>query len=208
MEILKLKVIGYFKQYWRGILIGVCSLCALLAIVFSAIPLIPIMIEYTSIEYTTELKQEPYTAVEPYVDYEVREKAQMIANGFYLVVPMGIEIAFPVGKPEARLVGQFDNSIQGSFTVFDVYSHIVFETLSSRGSIDLPLAQGQYRVRFRENLMWGEELYLNLAVKWSEAEPVTKYREVVKYREIMVTSPNYVKTSRVEKVNVWKYIFG
>jgi len=204
MEMLKFKVMEYFREHWKWILIGVC----ILLVVVSSLPLIPVMIEYTKIEYTSELKQEPYNALEPYVDYEVREKTEVLTDGFYLVVPAGIEIAFVIDKPGSRLVGQFDNSIQGSFTVFDVASHIVWETLGSKGTINLPLEPGPYRARFRENLMWGEELYLNLAIKWSETEPVTKYREVLKYREISVINPSFVKTSRVEKINVWQYIFG
>ena len=119
-----------------------------------------------------------------------------------------MEISFEIDKPDTRLVGQFENTIQGSFTVFDVASHIVWEMLGSRGTIDLPLPQGQYRARFRENLMWGEECYINLVLKWTDTEQVTTYRDVVKYQQTPFTIPNYVKTSRVEKVTVWKYLFS
>ena len=207
MEILKLKVIEYWKQHWKRILIGACGGCVVLAIVFS-FPLIPIVVENTKIEYTTELKQEPYTATEAYTSSEVVEKLSLITSGFYIVVPAGVEISFAVDKPETRLVGQFDNTIQGSFTIFDVASHIVWETFGSRGLIDLPLPQGQYRARFRENLMWGEECYINLALKWNDVEQVTMYRDVVKYQQTPLMIPNYIKTSRVEKVTLWKYLFS
>jgi hypothetical protein len=206
IDVMEFKIVSYFKDHWRGFALGAGIGIVVLAIVFS-LPLVPVVTETVKTEYVTELKHEPYTETEPYVTSGTSEKTRVIASGFYRVIPSGIEIPFVIDKSDSRLVGQFDNTIQGSFTVFDAASHIVWEALASKGTIDLPLSQGQYRARFRENLMWGEECYISLSIKWIEIEQLTSYREVMKYQQISINVPKYVKVSRVEQITVWQYLF-
>jgi hypothetical protein len=204
---MELKVVSYFKAHWRGVALGAGIGFVMLAIVFS-LPLVPVITETIKTEYVTELKDEPYTETEPYIISQTSEKVRVIASGFYRVIPSGIEIPFVIDKPDSKLVGQFDNTIQGSFTVFDAASHIAWEALGSKGTIDLPLSQGQYRARFRENLMWGEECYISLAIKWIEVEQITNYREVKKYQQTSIKVPKNIKVSKIKQITVWEYLFG
>jgi hypothetical protein len=207
MNTLKLTIWEYLKPHWKGVTIGVCTALALVAIVFF-LPLVPVAIENMHTEYATEIKQEPYTVTEPYVTSEIWEKSRVIASGFYKVIPSGIEIPFYVDKADSRLVAQFDNTVPGSFNVFDAASHIIYETLGSRGAIDLPLQPGKYRARFRENLLWGEDCYLSLEIKWIEVERVTRDREATGYRWITVQVPRYTTIITEERISVWKHLFG
>jgi hypothetical protein len=207
MNMKKLNIREYLKPHWKGIAIGVCAALALVAIVFS-LPLVPVIIENMQTEYATEIKQESYTVTEPYAASEILEKTKVIASGFYMVVPKGVEIPFSVDAADSRLVGRFDNIVPGSFIVFDAASHIIYEILGSRGAIDLPLPKGEYRARFRENLLWGEDCYLSLTIKWTEVEQVTRYREATGYRWILVQVPRYTTTITEGRISVWKHLFS
>ncbi len=207
MNMIHLKIREYLTDNWRGIVVGVFIGFALVAIIF-ALPLVTISTETTDTEYATELRQEAYAVNEPYITEETNEGTQIIASGFYKVVPNGVVIPFYVDKPNTRLVGQFENTIPGSFTVFNTNNHIIWEVLnSSRGAIDLPLPQGAYQARFQENVMWGEDCYIHLAVKWTEVNQVTKYQEVVRYRQVPVQVEKYKTTVKEEKISIWGYLF-
>ena len=207
MNMIHLKIWDFLRDHWKGMVAGVLVGFALVAIVF-ALPLVTMSTETTDTEYATELRQEAYAVNEPYIIEETNEGMQVIASGFYKVVPNGVVIPFYVDKPNARLVGQFENTIPGSFTVFNVSNHIIWEILnSSRGIIDLPLPQGPYQAKFQENVMWGEDCYIHLAIKWTEVNQVTKYQEVIRYRQVPVQVERYKTTVKEEKISIWGYLF-
>jgi hypothetical protein len=207
MNMLHLKIWEYLKDHWKGVIAGIIIGFALVAIIF-ALPLITVSTETTETEYATEFKQEAYAVNEPYITEKINERMQVISSGFYKVVPAGVVIPFYIDKPDARLVGWFDNTIQGSFTVFNVSNHIIWETLGSRGVIDLPLSPGSYKAKFQENVMWGEDCYVQLAIKWTEVEQITSYQEVIKYRQVPVQVERYKTTVKEERVSVWRYLTG
>ena len=170
---------------WQPFVGGIITAFALIAIVF-ALPLKVISTETIETYYVTEMKQEAYSISEPYVTEEILEKTEVFADGFYKVIPSGIIISFNIDRPDAQLVGKFENPIPGSFAIITSANRILWETLGSQSAIDLPLSQGQYLARFRENVMWGEDCYIYLAMKWTEVQEVTKYKEITKYREVPV----------------------
>jgi len=206
MNVLLSTIRDYLKDHWKMLVAGIFIGFALVAIVF-ALPLVTIATETTQTEYATEIKQESYVANEPYVTKEPVEKTKVVASGFYQVLPAGVIVPFSVDKPASLLIGQFENTVPGSFNVLTDNNRIIWETLGSRGTINLSLSPGEYQARFRENLMWGEDCYLYLAIRWTETEQVTRYQPVVKYREVPIQVEKRKTTIIAEKVSVWKYLF-
>lgn len=202
----KLKTWQQYRGYWKPFVAGILAGFVLIAIIF-ALPLKTVSTKTTETDYVIEKRQEPYVVSEPYVTEEVRQKTNVFADGFHTVVPYGIVIPFYIDKPEARLVGEFQNPIPGSFIILDQFNHIVWEKLGSRGTIDLPLPPGQYRAKFQENLMWGEDCSIYLATKWSEVEQVINYREVIKYREVPVQAEKQRTIIKQDRISLWKHIF-
>ncbi|MFC1905801.1 hypothetical protein ACFLXL_03225 [Chloroflexota bacterium] len=199
-------VIDYLKDHWKILVAGILVGFALVAIIFT-LPLVKINHEETHTDYDIETKQESYVANEPYTTLELKERTKVIASGFYKVVPSGIVIPFIIDKSGSRLVGRFENEIQGSFNVLGVSNNLIWETLGASGTIDLPLPSGEYTARFRENLMWGEDCYIHLAIVWTEAEQVTRYNQVIKYNEVPVKVERQQTTITKENISVWKYLF-
>ena len=196
-----------YKSYdWKPFVAGIATTLILIAIVF-ALPLKVITTETTETYYVTEMKQEAYSVSEPYVAEEAYEKTNVIADGFYKVIPVGIIIPVSIDKPDARLVGRFENPIQGSFTIITAANRILWEKLGSRGDIDLALSQGQYRARFKENVMWGEDCYIHLEIKWPETQQVTKYQETTKYREVPVQVEKQRTIVKQDRISLWAQIF-
>ena len=190
---------------WKPFVAGIITAFILIAIVF-ALPLKIISTETTEIYYVTEMKQEAYTVSEPYLTEEVYEKIEVFADGFYKVIPSGIIIPFNIDKPNAQLVGKFENPIPGSFVIITTPARIIWETFGSRGSIDLLISPGQYLARFQESVMWGEDCYIYLAVKWTETRQVTKYNEITKYREVPVQVEKQRTIVKKDRISIWKQI--
>ena len=191
---------------WQPFVGGIITAFALIAIVF-ALPLKVISTETIETYYVTEMKQEAYSISEPYVTEEILEKTEVFADGFYKVIPSGIIISFNIDRPDAQLVGKFENPIPGSFAIITSANRILWETLGSQSTIDLPLSQGQYLARFRENVMWGEDCYIYLAMKWTEVQEVTKYKEITKYREVPVQIEKQRTIVKQDRISMWKQIF-
>lgn len=196
----------YLKDHWKMLVAGIFVGFAIIAIVF-ALPLVTITTKTAQTEYATEMKQESYVVNEPYVTQELVEKTKVVASGFYRVLPSGVIVPFSVDKPASLLIGQFENTIPGSFNVLTDNNRIIWEMLGSRGTINLSLPPGEYQARFRENIMWGEDCYLYLAIKWADTEQITRYQPVVKYREVPIQVEKQKTTITAEKISVWKYLF-
>jgi hypothetical protein len=196
-----------FLEGKRKLSVGIIiATLVLIAIVF-ALPLRTITTETIETYYVTEIEQEAYSVSEPYITEEVYEKTEVFADGFYMVVPSGIIIPFNIDKPNAQLVGQFENPIPGSFAIITSANRILWETLGNRGDIDLPLSQGKYLARFRENVMWGEDCYIYLEMKWTEVQEVTKYKEITKYREVPVDVEKQRTVVKQDRISIWEQIF-
>jgi hypothetical protein len=191
---------------WKPFVAGIITAFVLIAIVF-ALPLKVISTETIETYYVTEMKQEAYTVSEPYLTEEVNEKIEVFADGFYKVVPSGITIPFNIDKTDAQLVGRFENPISGSFIIIATPRRIIFETLGSRGDINLLISPGQYLARFQESVMWGEDCYIYLAVKWTETQQVTKYNEITEYREVPVQVEKQRTIVKKDRISIWKQIF-
>jgi hypothetical protein len=195
-----------FLEGKRKLSVGIIiATLVLIAIVF-ALPLRTITTETIETYYVTEIEQEAYSVSEPYITEEVYEKTEVFAEGFYQVVPSGIIIPFNIDKPNAQLVGQFENPIPGSFAIITSANRILWETFGNQGTIDLPLSQGNYLARFRESIMWGEDCYIYLAMKWTEVQEVTKYNEITKYREVPVQVEKQRTIVKQDRISIWKQI--
>ena len=201
---------GLFKQErivrWRFLLTGLAAAILLTCIVFS-IPLkdLPYEVQYTY--YDSEIKKEPYTVTEPYIAEELHQNTKILFDDFRIVIPAGVNIPFNIDKPGAVLMAYFENSVPGGLYIYSSVNHIVFEKLGDRGNFEISLPEGNYRALFRENLLWGEHVYVFLAMKWNEMEKVTKYREVIRYRETPVIVEKKRTVTEYQKVSLWKYIF-
>jgi hypothetical protein len=194
------------SEKWKPFVAGIITAFVLIAIVF-ALPLKIISTETTETYYVTEMKQEAYSVSEPYVTEETSEETKVFADGFYKVIPSGIVIQLNIDKPDAQLVGKFENPIPGTFAIITVANRILWETFGTRSAIDLPLPQGQYRARFQENIMWGEDCYIYLTMKWTETKQVTKYKEVTEYREIPAQVEKQRTIIKQNRISTWEQIF-
>jgi hypothetical protein len=206
-ERMKVKSWREYRGYWKPFVAGVIAGLVLVAVIF-ALPVKTITTETVESYYVTELRRELYTETEPYITEEMQEKTRVIADGFYTSVPLGITIPFTVDEPGARLVGSFDNPFTGSFVITALPSHIVWEKLGSRGDIDVPLEQGDYRAKFQENIMWGQDCRIYLAMQWLETREVTQYREVTNYRDVPVQVEKQRTVTGQEKISIWKHLFS
>jgi len=176
-------------------------------IIFS-IPLKEVQTQTIETYLDSEIRKETYVVKEPYVEKELRKKSVPIFDGESIVIPGGVDVPFNIDKPNALLVGEFNCSIPGGFYVYSATGRIVYEMLGSKGNFEVSLLPGSYKARFRENVMWGEKVYMRLAMEWTEVEEVTKYKETVTDREIPVQTEKQRIVTTKEKKSIWQLIFS
>ena len=195
-------------KFWKSIKFDVALAIVLLSVVF-AIPFKTVSYEEIETYWDTEMKQEFYVVNEPYVMQELREKSEVIFDGFQLTVPLGIEILFYVNKPDTRIVCSFENPTSGGVYIFSASSgHIIYEKLGRQGIFEITLPEGDYKARFTENVEWGERAYIRLVKEWTESEDVTMYREVTKYRDVPVKVEKQRAVTKYRKTSIWGVVFG
>jgi hypothetical protein len=173
-----------------------------------AIPLKEVQKQTIETYFDTEIRKETYMVREPYVEKELLKKSVSVFDGESVVVPGGVDVPFRIDKPDTMLVGEFNCSIPGGFYVYSSTGRIVYEMLESKGDFQISLLPGSYKARFRENVVWGEKVYMRLAIEWTEAEEVTKYKETVASREIPVQTEKQRIVTTTEKKSIWQLIFS
>jgi hypothetical protein len=207
MNMLLNDIIDYVKYHIKILVFFIIIVIAIVAIAFT-LPIITIAKETTVPEFSIEMSQESYVEDEPVVTVELVEKSKVIATGQYKVVKSGVLIPFTIEKGGSILVGKFSNVVSGCFTVLSDINRIVWETRASAGTINLPLPQGNYWARFREDVMWGEDCSIDLAIQWSEVEQVTRYQQVTKYREVPKQTEKLKTITTEEKISLWRHLFN
>ena len=173
-----------------------------------AIPLKVVTEQKVETYLETEIRKETYVVKEPYVEKELHTKSVVFFDGYETVVPNGVDIPFSIDKPNALLVGEFNCSISGGFYVYTSTNRIVYEMLGSQGTFQISLLPGNYKARFRENILWGEQVYMRVAMEWTEVEEVTKYKETVQHRDVPVQTERQRIVTTTEKKSIWQLIFG
>ena len=166
-------------------------------------------VEYESVEtyYETEITREPEVVSEPYTVEQQVERSEVLLDGNYIMVPHGVSADFEVDHDDAVVYVSFDSSSPGICNIFDVSSSIIYEMIGSKGSFSYPLEKGAYKVRFREDLMWGEEIYMRVEVRWTETVEVTQYREVTVYHEVPVQVEKQRTVWDTEEISLWQWFF-
>ena len=187
---------------------AICLASIIVVSVIFAIPLKTVPYQTTETYYDTEMKRESFVVDEPHVTEELHEKSETICDGFCTVVPGGVDIHFYVDKPDVRLAAKFECPIPGGFYIYSSSGRIIYEELGAQGAFEIPLPEGRYKARFRESVMWGEQVYIRLVIKWTETEEVTVYKEVTKYREVPVQVEKQRTVTRHEKVSMWEWLCG
>ena len=195
------------KGSWIKFIAGALASLIVMAIVFT-FPVKAVTVETTESYYVTEISQEPYSTTEYYPSEQSIQKDRIIADGYYTVVPFGIIIPFQIDRPDARLMGSFENTIPGSFVIYNSANRIIWEKLGSRGTIDLALPPGEYRAKFQENIMWGEDLYIFLCTRWNEMQGLTAGKEITQYREVVRVVEKERKVLKEDRLSIWRLIFG
>jgi hypothetical protein len=173
-----------------------------------AIPLKEVQKQTIETYFDTEIRKETYMVKEPYVEKEPLKKSVPIFDGESVVVPGGVDVPFSIDKPNTMLVGEFNCSIPGGFYVYSSTGRIVYEILGAKGDFEVSLLPGSYKAKFRENVMWGEKVYMRLVMEWTEVEEVTKYKEAVASREIPVQTEKQRIVTTTEKKSIWQLIFS
>lgn len=205
LRLLTSQLINQLSTNWRIYLAGMMSMLIIISIVF-AIPVKKASIESTVTYFDTQIINEPYVELEPYLSYN-DSNIQILINDYYKVVPNGTRVPFTIQKSNSRIIGHYENTIPGRFAILGIGERVLWETMGSRGIFDLILQPGEYKVLFKEDVMWGEDCYIFLAVQWAESEPVTEYREVVKFREVSVSEEKQEIVITEIKISVWEYLF-
>lgn len=190
----------------RIVIITIIAVIVLILIIFS-IPFNTVSFDTTETYQETEVKKEPYTATESYVSSETIEKEDTIYDGSPDSVYSGVNVPFSITQSNSHLVGRFDLPSPGDFYVYSSADNIEYELFGANGNIDVPLPKGEYRALLRERTYAGKPLYLNLKVKWTETDEVTKQREVTKYREVPVKVDKQRTVTQYKKVSFWEIIF-
>ena len=194
------------SSVWKLAAMALGSAIVFTCVIF-AIPLKTVPHQTTKTCYETKMETESYVVKEPHVTQEMLEKSEILFDGFGTVVPEGFDIPFFIDKSNARLAVTFQNPFPGGLYIYSA-GRIVYEKLGNQGTFEIPLPEGNYKAKFRENLMWGEQVYVRLAMKWTELEEVTRYKEVIEYREVPVEVEKQKTTTEYEKVSIWELIFG
>ena len=189
------------------IIIGLVSAILVMCIVFT-IPLKTVPYQIIETYYETEMKRESHMVNKPYITEEMQEKSKTLFEGSRLTVPSGVYIPFHINKPSAQLVGSFECTVPGGFYIYSSASRIIFERLGNQGTFEISLPEGEYKARFRENVMWSEQVYIHLTMKWTELGQVTRYKETVEYREVPTQVEKQRTVTKYKKVSMWKFIFG
>lgn len=185
---------------------GFLAAAAVTAVIF-ALPLKTIKVESRESYHVTTFAQEPYTVTEPYTAEETREYTEVLVDGVYVSSPAGIAVPFTIERDDVLVQVKFDNPFTGLFAVVRQPNQVMWQARSAGEEIELELEPDEYAVRFRESVMWGQNCHIYVAQTWSEAEQVTRYREVTEYRKV----PTQVQKERTimgeEKISLWKHIF-
>lgn len=189
------------------IVIGALAGVIIQIIAFS-LPIVTVPIETKESYYVTETSYQPYTSIENAVTDTGAQKAITVSDGFYTVVPSGITIPFRIDRPDSQLTGIFENTVPGSFLIYNSANRIIWEKLGSRGNIDLNLPPGNYRAKFQENLMWGEDVYIYLAIRWKEIENGTTAQEITGYHEVPVLVSKERIVLKEGKYSIWQLVTG
>ena len=176
-------------------------------IVFS-IPLKEVSKQAVETYMETEIRKETYVAKEPYVEKEPQQGSVVFFDGYLTIVPRGVDVPFVIDKPNALFVGEFNCPFPGGFYVLGIAGRVIYEQLGSRGTFQVQLPPGSYKARFRENVVWGEDVYLRLAMEWTEVEEITKFKETVSYREVPVQTEKQRIVTTTEKKSIWQLIFS
>jgi hypothetical protein len=205
-----IKNLDWREQLKRpGIKLAVASVIGLmvLAIIFT-VPIFTVPVETEVLYKVAEVSYQPYTTTEYYSQQSPTEKSMTISDGYYTVVPSGIIIPFSIDKSGARLTGTFNNTIPGSFRIYNSANRIIWEELGNAGYVDITLQPGQYKAKFQENIMWGEDVYIYLAINWTEAESYTASQEITKYQEVPVVVEKQRKVIQEARISIWQLLFA
>ena len=166
-------------------------------------------VEYESVEtyYETKITREPETISEPYTIEQQVERSEVLLDGNHIMVPHGVSVDFEVDKDDVEVYVSFSSTSPGICNIFTASSHILYEMRGSEGSFSLPLEKGMYEARFRENLNWGEEIYMRVELRWTETIEVTQYREKTVYREVPVQVEKKRTVWDTEEISLWQWFF-
>ena len=198
------------KRKHKLLAAGIFTLIVFVALmVISFLPICTVPVESMLTYYEEEIQQESYTVKEKTVREESSQKSEVIFDGYRISVPAGIEFPFTVDKPDTTLTGRYRCSVPASFHLFDATtSHILQEILGTQSTFEFQLPVGEYRARVRENKQWDIEIYIRLALEWTEMEEVTEYKEVTKYRDMPVRVEKQRTVIIEKKVSWWAFVFG
>lgn len=194
------------KQKWLitiGALVGL-----IMFIILLNLPIATVSREILEPYYVTEISYQPCELTEYVITETSIQKDIIISDGYYTVVPSGITIPFQIDRPDSQLIGKFENTIPGSFLIYNSANHIIWEKLGSEGNMDLKLPPGNYKAKFQENLMWGEDVYIYLALRWNEIEHKTTAQEVSSYCETPVVVSKERIALKESKYSIWQLITG
>lgn len=221
------------QKHWKYIIVG-AGAAIILVSVFFTLPLWNVPLKnvetYTAIEYY----KEPYRVEKPVIVEEISQKTGVIIDDLYQVAPVGtvgvvywgsnfssgetysgmVKVPFSIERADARLSGRFTSPVESRFEIIDGSGHSIWQSNGIEVTIDLPVPQGQYRVKIEEEMAWEDrhtydkDCYIHLAVMWDEIEQVTKLEESTGYRDVPVEVVKQRTITTYQKASIWQILFG
>jgi hypothetical protein len=189
---------NYIRQNWKPILWGLIPF--LLIVVIFALPLKQVTLEDRSTYWVSELQQQPYTETETYQVIEaVTETGNRTETIFDGRIGETWSYSFADLKPGAR--------VSVAFAGYP-YCPQPYVLYSYSDNYTYPFWPFQ-------NYYWDAMYYpmLKITIKATYEgdittyQPVTKTREVTKYREVSVPVQKERVVTRQVRVPIWQYIF-
>jgi len=195
---------GVLKRHESWIIVVSFVLGLVFQFLLLNLPIITITTQTSEPYYVTEVSYQPVNGDGG--SGQTETPADVVADGYFTVVPAGVILPFRVDSDGAHLAGTFENTIPGSFVIYNSANRIVWEKLGNRGTIDIDLPSGSYRAKFQESTMWGEDVYIYLALTQPASTASTTPQETARYQAVstLVRKENVV--SRQEKVSLWQLI--
>lgn len=174
--------------------------------VISAIPLWTVAYQVEESYQDVEVIWEPCEVPGAEGSTGMIEREETVYEGEVYSTPGGLSVPFSVARANARLVGSFRLPAPGGLYLYSASGRIIYEQLGTEGEVEVPLAEGKYRVLLREGVFWGGNMRLSLKLKWTE--PRAAEAMVSSYCQKPVVVERQRTVTRYRKASLWQIMCG
>ena len=187
-------IAGKFKGNWKSILWGLIPL-AIVAIVF-AIPFKTVPVQTVEKYWDTEMRSEPYAVTESYTEDEPYVEIETRTENIYdsYVYTGNWSHSFEVEKPNSTVTIKFYG-----YSYYPQYYYLSCPGDEASSCFSWPYYWGEGRSKATIKVSYPEEV--------TKYRTVIKQREVTKYREVPTQVLKERKVTEYVKMSIWQYLF-